>query len=95
MFRVSIIEGLHHRKLVLEGRLVQPWAAELEAAWKTAREQLQGRKLVVDLTNVTFISKDGEGMLIKMMKEGARFSCRAVLTKHVLKQLARKCRDPR
>jgi hypothetical protein len=92
MFRISIVETNGSRRLVLEGRLVPPWTAEVERAWSKAREQLQGRKLIVDLRNVTLISREGESTLRKLMREGAMFSCRDVLTKHVLKQLARRCR---
>ena len=92
MFKISIVDERSHRRMMLEGKLIRPWTDEVESAWKTAREELQGRKLVVDLRNVTFISADGESTLIKLMREGAKFSCRGVLTKHVLKQLARRCR---
>ena len=92
MFKISIIEEGSRRRLMLEGRLVGLWTAEVESAWKTAREHLEGRKLIVDLRNVTFISTDGEGTLFKLMRDGAKFSCRDVLTRHVLKQLARRCR---
>jgi hypothetical protein len=95
MFKISIVEDGSQRVLILEGRLVRPWTAEVENAWKTAGEHLQGRKLLVDVTNVTYISADGESTLFKLMSDGAKFSCRDVLTKHVLKQLARRCRcDP-
>lgn len=93
MFKISIIEARGHRKLVLEGKLVSPWTAEVESTWRSA-EQPHGR-LIVDLTNVTLISPDGEETLLRMMKEGARFTCRNVLTKHVLRQLARRCRCQR
>ena len=92
MFKISIVEGRGQRTLVLEGRLIRPWTEEVESAWKTAGEELQGRKLVVDLTNLTYISADGETTLIKLIQGGAKFYCRGVLTKHVLKQLARRCR---
>ena len=92
MFRISIVETDGRRRLVVEGRLVPPWTAEVERAWKDAREQLQGRKLIIDLRNVTLISREGENTLLKLMRDGAMFSCRDVLTKHVLKQLARRCR---
>jgi ABC-type transporter Mla MlaB component len=92
MFKISIIEERGQRRLVLEGKLIRPWTDEVESAWKTAGEELQGKELVVDLTNVTHISADGEIALIKLMRSGAKFSCRGVLTKHVLKQLARRCR---
>jgi len=92
MFKISVIETRGRRRLVLEGKLVPPWTEEVESAWRNAGEQLEGRKLVIDLTNVTLISADGENTLFELMRNGARFSCGDVLTKHVLKQLARRCR---
>ena len=95
MFKISIIETLGQRRLVLEGKLVPPWTEEVESAWNSARGQLRGRNLVVDLTNVTLIGPDGESVLFKLMRDGARFSCGDVLTKHVLSQLARRFRCKR
>jgi hypothetical protein len=92
MFKISIVETRGQRRLVLEGKLVRPWTAEVEGAWRNAVQQLEGRKLIIDLTNVTLISRDGENTLFELMKDGARFSSGDVLTKHVLKQLARRCR---
>jgi hypothetical protein len=91
MFKLSIIETNGQRRLVLEGKLISPWTSEVESAWRKAGEQLQGRKLIVDLTNLTLISHEGENTLFKLMSDGAKFSCGDVLTKHVLKQLARRC----
>jgi len=92
MFKISIVETRGQRRLVLEGKLVRPWTADVESAWRNAVQQLEGRKLIIDLTNVTLISRDGENTLFELMKDGARFSSGDVLTKHVLKQLARRCR---
>ncbi|MGA8878436.1 MAG: hypothetical protein WCC25_16370 [Candidatus Korobacteraceae bacterium] len=92
MFKISVIETSVHRKLVLEGKLIFPWTAEVESAWRNAAADLDGRKLIVDLTNVTVISTDGEKTLSQLMREGAKFSGAGVLTRHVLKQLARRCR---
>jgi anti-anti-sigma regulatory factor len=91
MFKISIIETPSQRRLVLEGRLISPWTAEVESAWKMAGQQLQGRKLIIDLGNVTLISSEGESVLFKLMRDGAQFSCQDVLTKHVLRRLARRC----
>jgi len=93
MFKISIVESEAQRRLVLEGTLVRPWTVEVESAWRSAGKQLEGRKLIIDLTNVTLISRDGENTLFKLMSDGARFACADVLTKHVLKQLARRCRS--
>ena len=90
MFKISIVESPGRRRLVLEGTLISPWTVEVERAWRNAGEGLDGRKLIVDLTNVTLISGDGEKTLSELMRDGAEFACRGVLTKHVLKQLARR-----
>ena len=65
MIKLSVIETRSQRRLVLEGKLVTRWTAEVESAWQSAGEQLEGRKLTVYLTNVTFISREGEDTLYK------------------------------
>jgi anti-anti-sigma regulatory factor len=92
MFKISIVETQSQRRLVVEGQLIAPWATEVENAWRGAAEELNGKKLVIDLANVTVISREGEQVLLRLMRDGARFTCRGVLLKHVLKQLARRCR---
>lgn len=91
MFKISIVETHAQRRLVLEGNLVRPWAAEVESSWRRAGEHLHGRKLVIDLTNVTLIGPDGENILLRLMNDGAKFLCRGVFNKHVLRKLARRC----
>ncbi|HVM91319.1 MAG TPA: hypothetical protein VMT67_00835 [Terriglobales bacterium] len=93
MFRISIKETHGQRRLVLQGKLIPPWTAEVESAWRHAAEELRGRKLVIDLKDVTVISPDGEDTLFRLMREGAHFTCCGVLTKHMLQRLARRCRE--
>ena len=90
MLKISILETRAQRRLVLEGALVAPWTTEVERAWKSAGEELQGRKLIIDLSNVTLIGADGENTLFSLMSEGAKFACGDVFTKHVVKKLALK-----
>ena len=92
MFKLSMVETRDQRRLVLEGRLVSPWTEEVTGAWRRAQTDLEGRKLVVDLTDVTVISRDGEETILNLMREGARFTCGGVLTKHLVRQLARRGR---
>jgi hypothetical protein len=91
MFKISSIDARSRRTLVVEGRLVGPWVNELRTTWRHASQDLDGRKLVIDISNLLVISREGEDAIFDLMKEGAKFSCVGVLTKHVLKQLARKC----
>jgi hypothetical protein len=64
----------------------------VERAWRSAGQRLGDRTLTIDLRNVTLIGRDGEDTLLKLMRDGAKFSGGNLLIRHVLKQLARKCR---
>ena len=93
MMKISVVESQSRLRLVIEGKLVAPWTAELQRTWNSARSELRGRALVIDLRNVTHISQEGENALLDLMTEGgARFTCKGVFTRRVLEQLARQCR---
>ena len=68
-----------------------PWVDELRTTCVNASQTLGERELVIDLSNLTVISREGEDAIFNLMKEGAKFSRSGVLTRHLLKQLARKC----
>ena len=91
MLKISILDTLNYRRLVIEGKLITPWAAELKNEWRKATADLNGRELVVDVKGLTAVTEDGENVLLELMKEGARFRS-GVFTKQVLKRLARKIR---
>jgi hypothetical protein len=92
MFKISIVDTPSQRKLVVEGKLSEPWVDELRTTWRNASRDLDARKLVVDLSSLTVISREGEDAIFDLMKQGAKFSCAGILTRHVLKGLARRCR---
>jgi hypothetical protein len=91
MLKISVIDRRTKRRLVLEGKLIAPWAAELRSAFESARADLQGRELIIEMKHITTISQEGENVLLQLMTEGTRIRCCGdVFTKHVLKQLARR-----
>ena len=92
MFKISIIERRSQRRLVLEGKLVAPWTAELKTACEKARTDLRERELIIDVKNLTAISQEGENLLLELMQNGVAFRSRGVFTKHVLGQIARRAR---
>ncbi|HEV3304861.1 MAG TPA: hypothetical protein VGZ91_00360 [Candidatus Sulfotelmatobacter sp.] len=92
MFKISIVDTPSRRKLVVEGRLSPPWIDELRTSWRNASRDLDGRTLLIDLSSVTVMSREGEDAVFDLMKQGAKFSCAGILTRHVLKGLARRCR---
>jgi len=90
MLKISVIDRRTERRLVLEGKLIAPWVAELRTAWQAANGQVGGPALVVDLRNVTVISQEGENALLELMSDGARFRCSGVLIRHLIHELARR-----
>ncbi len=73
MLRITTIETERQRRLVLEGKLVEPWVTELKKAWQAGNQLLNGQELVIDLCNVTVISPQAEIVLLEMRREGAQF----------------------
>jgi hypothetical protein len=92
MFKITIVDTPTQRKLVVEGKLSGPWVDELRTTWTNASRDLDGRKGVIDVSSLTVISREGEDAIFDLMKQGAKFSCAGILTRHVLKGLARRCR---
>lgn len=90
MLKISMIEGKQERRLIVEGKLVGPWAAELKSVCEETRHDLGGRGLVVDMRHLTAISQEGENVLFELIQTGVKFRCQGVFTKHVLKQVARR-----
>jgi hypothetical protein len=90
MLRISVIDSRTERRLVVEGKLIGPWVAELRKAWKAARVEIADQALVVDVKNVCVISEEGENALSELMSEGAMFCCSGVVTKYLIQQLRRR-----
>jgi len=93
MLKISIIDSSKQRRLVLEGMLIAPWAAELSRACEMARADLEGRKLIVDLKDLVAINEVGENILLTLMRDGVKVRSHGVFTNHLLRQIARKIRN--
>jgi hypothetical protein len=92
MLKISTLDTPTRRRLVLEGKLIAPWAAELRSICATARADLLGRELVVEVNDLTSISQEGENVLLELMSQGIAFYGRGVFTRQVLRQLAKRAR---
>jgi hypothetical protein len=93
MLKISIRDTPSQRRLLIEGKLIGPWAAELARVWRHATADLNGRALIIDAGGLTAITEDGENVLLELMKEGASFRSSGVFTKQVLKRMTRKFRQ--
>jgi len=90
MLKISILDTSAQCRIVLEGKLIAPWVTELKRTWKALVAVLGGRELVVDVSEVTFISREGESELLELMRHGAKFQCRGVFTSLLVERLTRR-----
>ena len=79
MFKISIVDTRTQRKLVVEGKLSEPWVAELRTTWRNASRDLDGRKVVIDLSSLTVISREGEDAIFDLMQKVQSFPVPAFL----------------
>ena len=91
MLKISVVDGRSQRRVIVEGKLIAPWVAELRTACERARADLEDRELIIDLKNVTAINGEGENALLELMKQRVKFRC-GVFTENLLKELTRRRR---
>lgn len=87
MLRVTITDTPIEQRWTLQGRLIEPWVAELRSSWKKKRRLRKDRRCVVDLSDVTLIDKCGEHMLKVMIDSGADLIACGVYTAHVVESI--------
>jgi anti-anti-sigma regulatory factor len=69
--------------LKLEGKLVGPWVEECRAA--CARGTDHGRRLALDLSEVTFVDADGVHLLRELVEQGAEIPVRSNFVAELLR----------
>jgi len=70
-FKYYIHDGIGVYRLQLLGQLSESDVGELSSCWETARTILGGRRLVLDVREVTSIDDTGKKWLAQMMQDGA------------------------
>jgi ABC-type transporter Mla MlaB component len=87
MLRITKIDTPSQQTLILEGRLTEPWIADLGSQWEENRHAHPESKFVVDLRGVLRIDRAGEGTLALMKTKGAEFLASGIRMKHLLEDL--------
>lgn len=93
MLRITITESESEQRWILHGRLTSNSIDELVQNWQASRERSPIGNCIVDLNEVTSIDKDGELVLLKMMRDGAQFVASGLYTKHLLESLSAQIAD--
>jgi ABC-type transporter Mla MlaB component len=91
MLRITVTEGASEQRWVLQGRLTSRSVEELTATWRMhRRDRPPDQSCIVDLNEITSIDKDGEQVLLMMIRDGARFVATGLYTRHLLESLSGK-----
>ncbi|MCC7499318.1 MAG: hypothetical protein IT160_17175 [Bryobacterales bacterium] len=73
MLRITLHDQPEALTLQLEGQLAAAWVAELRRSWKTTASVRGNRRLMVDLTSVTYVDQEGTRLLETLHRQGVEF----------------------
>ena len=85
MLRITVHEDGALWRLHLAGRLEGPWVAETENTWGSA--PVSGRRIEIDMTEVTWIDEAGRRLLQAMNQAGARFIAKGVAMEALVEEI--------
>ena len=66
MLRITVHNDGGATRLKIEGRLMGAWVRELEGCWRQAVTAQPPPRILVELTDVSFVDEEG-GELLKLM----------------------------
>ena len=90
MLRITVTEDASEQRWVLQGRMTASLLEELTESWRANLDRRPTLKRIVDLDEVTCIDKDGEQVLLMMIRDGARFVVSGLYNKHLLESLSKR-----
>ncbi len=87
MLKITIQEEAKKVRLKLEGRIVGPWVTELDRTWHSLGPSLDGKTLSVDLCGVSYIDREGRGVLADIYRQAhAVFEANTPLTEYFVQE---------
>jgi hypothetical protein len=91
VLRISIHDDEDAATLKLEGKIIGPWARELNRIWADFKPSLGMKKLCVDLCGVTLVDKSGNRTLRKIFsRPGAEILADTPLAKYFAAETMRR-----
>ena len=87
MLRITVQEDGSLWRLHLAGKLAGAWVAETENTWRSA--PISGRRLEIDIREVTWIDEAGRRLLQAMNQAGARLIAKGVAMEALVEEIAR------
>jgi anti-anti-sigma regulatory factor len=95
MLRISIEETVEALEMKLEGRVAGLWTAELGRVWVETAPRLATRKLILDLSSVTYADAGGTHLLGQIYSQTkAELLCGTLWTQSLAEQITRSDAQP-
>lgn len=88
MFRITTQIAADRVVLKLEGLLWGAWVGELDECWREATKTLQGRRMLVDLSDVCSVDETGRQFLALMYEEGVEFVAKGCVMPELVREIA-------
>jgi anti-anti-sigma regulatory factor len=89
MLKISVKDQKPQKEILLEieGRLAGPWVEELERSWESERQRAPSEKIVVKLSNVTFIDEAGKELLSRISRAGAKLEGNGCMVRAIIARI--------
>jgi aryl-alcohol dehydrogenase-like predicted oxidoreductase len=72
---------------LVEGKLIGPWAQELEKCWRAAISDRPGNPILVNLAKVTFIDDFGKQLVAQMRRSGVRLTGAGLIAEFICTEI--------
>ena len=87
MLRITTTDIAEKVTLKLEGKLSGPWVEEFERCWRMSADIYKNKRLVVDLSGVTFVDPAGKKLLCSISSGGAELVGSGLVPKSLIDEI--------
>jgi anti-anti-sigma regulatory factor len=74
----------------LAGMLAKDWAIEFKRCWHDTISSSKNTRIIVDLSEVTFVDDIGKDLLSSMIKRGAELIALDILMKSIVEEVVKR-----
>src|SRR5215813_13380295 len=87
MLRITVHNDKGATRLIIEGRLMGAWVRELESCWRQATAKQPPPRILVELTDVSFVDGEGGELLKRMVASGVELIAVDLLMKALVEEI--------
>jgi ABC-type transporter Mla MlaB component len=88
MLRITTDRVGEELVLKLEGSLAGPWVPELARCWRDAVASASGRRMRIDLSDVSHVDPAGQDLMAMMYRAGVRFAARGFVMPELVREIS-------